>query len=67
MNIICKSCGDLFEPWYIKLLLDGSEFWGPASDECDCFECFYYKNPPGSEPQWIKDLDELGCLDFMNR
>ena len=64
MNILCDSCGDIIEPWLIKMLLDGERIFGPSINR-ECFECFYIKNPLGSEPEWCNYLDEVGALDFL--
>jgi len=66
MNILCKSCGDPIN--HLSLLLKGEEVFGngSATNEGDCLSCYFIKNPIGSEPEWFKDLERWGCLDFMN-
>ena len=66
MHITCKTCGDLLEPWQIEMQIGGIKLFGNSDEIGQCFDCFLIDNPPGSEPEWCKVLEELGCLDFLN-
>ena len=66
MNFLCIDCGRSID--YLDLILDGEKLFGLTNenDQLQCLDCYLIKNPIGSEPEWCKDLERWGCLDFMN-